>query len=360
MPNNDELTTEGLALLSQSVSKRKQYLEQQEAVARKKEAQRREEHVSRQEEILAEVNPGLVTQGPGRGSSVVKSLKEQSVVRPYIPSVADAARGGLVVPAVEDYLWTIGSRDLTLPEGVELPEDPDALQIIAYAIFPAFLYEYGEKYKARYAGSIPASMIIRQWIQVMKESGGTKTGTVLPHELRFVVHRMASQGKGQDFNPRLMLQHAIDLRMSEKPEVKSMLATSVKETYERISGSDFFFYRTLIPAPSFEPSDWTTMTGYPTYFAFTDIPAATIQSLNRMIHYRFMTEPEFNPIMGRWLAKTMLTVIGIYIAEGKPLSANHIFSLAYRFSCSYISKVHPHDASFYYTAPKPKFVPPQD
>lgn len=360
MPSPDELTAEGLAALSQSVLVRKQYVDRQKAAAEGKKAQRREEHVSRQEEILAEVNPGLVTEGSGRGSSVVKSLKEQSLVRPHIPTVADAARDGLVVPAVEDYLWTIGSRELTLPEGVELPEDPDALQIVAYAIFPAFLYEYGDKYKARYAGRIPASMIIRQWIQVMKESGGSKTGTVLPHELRFVVHRMASQGKGQDFNPRLMMQHAIDLRMSEKPEVKNMLAASVKETYERISGNDFFFYRTLIPAPAFEPSDWTTMTGYPTYFAVRDIPVSTIQSLNKMIHYRFMTEPEFNPIMGRWLAKTMLTVIGIFIAEGKPLSANHIFSLAYRFSCSYIHKVHPHVASFYYTAPIPKFVRPQD
>lgn len=359
--NNNALTTDDLALLSQTVNKRQAFLAEQQAKAQEKKELQRAARTKQQKEVLGEVNQDIADSTPEHRISIVESVKRETLVKPHIPTEADAKARGLICPRLEDYQWAIGASEFTIPNDVELPAEPDALELLAYSILPAFLHQYGLKYKARYGGRIPHTMIAKQWVQAMTaQDEKSANKVVLPHELRFVVDRMASQSEVQDFNPRLMMGHALELRRSDDTAIKKMLEESIADTYARLSGHEYFFYRTVAPAPEFELSDWATMTGYPHYFAMTDIPQSVVRSVNSIVHYRFATEPEFNPIMGRWLAKTLLTTIGCFISEGKPLPLKHIFTLAYRYACSYIQEVHPHDASFYTKPSIPKFVPPAD
>lgn len=252
---------------------------------------------------------------------------------PEIPSAADASRFGCFPGDYKRFLLLSMQAELSTDMVPNLDESTME-ERLAWQLVPAFLNEYGHRYP-----SMTPRLLVSAWMTAMTTQTASGHLFVRPDELRLVVNDMAKDGI--QFNPKMMRDRATTLRMQSQHEKEKRKAPAVE-----YPGHYFEFHRTVAPY-EFAVTDWATQVDYPAFFPEPFLSDRKIAFANRVVQYRFNTEVSqgFTAPMARFLMDNLLTTMIYHERRGTPLSPEHVFALAYRFSVEFMRIKRPHESS---------------
>ncbi|WP_226759690.1 hypothetical protein, partial [Arthrobacter sp. SO3] len=261
----------------------------------------------------------------------IKSEIERHSVLPAIPSAQEAQRHGQYQGNYDAFLVASGLVKLS----VELPADPSPQERVAWQLVPAFLNEYGHRYP-----HMTPKLLVAAWTKVMTTQTASGQLMVDPMELRLVVEHMAKE-TGEQFNPKMMAAHALPFRI----EIQNGQRKAPTMEYP---GRYFDFHPSVAETPAFVPTVWVDHIEFPTHFPASSIDDETLDIINRVVHYRYMTERAqgFTAPMARFLAEVLLTTVIFRLNTDNPLTKSETFHTAYRFSHRYIQEQRPHESKY--------------
>lgn len=250
---------------------------------------------------------------------------------PEIPSAAAAAQFGCFPGDYKRFLLLSIQAELSTDMVPNLDESAME-ERLAWQLVPAFLNEYAHRYP-----SMTPRLLVSAWMTAMTTQTASGQLYVRPDELRLVVDEMARDG--EQFNPKMMRNRAMGIRIDIEQGNRKAPAVEYPGHY-------FEFHRSVAPH-EFAVSDWATQVDYPAFFPEPPLSDRKVDFANRVVQYRFNTERSqgFTAPMARFLMDNLLTVMIYHERHGTPLSPQHVFGLAYRFSIEFMRIKRPHETS---------------